>query len=164
MASSIYIYNSYEEYKEYYKGKHEQLIFQIPIIDMYVDPVNKQLFVITNQDENAKKQIDFHRTIVHVRQQGWSTDVLGYSGSVMLVEHDKVFYNGKTGYIDFFPRFMKVSKYSQRADRVVGGNEKKTYNLLYDLKFYDWQQDRINLILGNSKESGWSRFCSRLKS
>lgn len=151
MASSIYLYPSYEDYKTYYKGQFDQLIFQIPIIDMYVDPIHAQLFVITNQDDNAKKQIDFHKSIVHVRHVGWEPDVLAYSGSVLLVQHGKVFYNGKTGYIDFFPRFLRKSKFSQRADRVVGGSKKKTYNLLYDLKFYDWTRDRINLILGEPK-------------
>ena len=153
MASSIYLYKNYDEYKEYYKGKSDQLVFQIPIIDMYVDHENYHLFVVTNQDDNAKKQIDFRRTIVHIRHEGWVPDVLMYSGSVNLVQHDKVVYNGKTGYIDFFPRFLRKAKYCQRVDRVVGGSEKKDYNVLYDLKFYDFTQDRINIILGEPKAS-----------
>lgn len=158
MASSIYLYNSYDDYLSYYKGKSEQLVFQIPIIDMYIDSKNQKLFVITNQDNNAKKNIDFSRTIVHVRHDGWRADVVAYDNSVELVQYDKLIYNGKTGYIDFFPRFLKKPKYSQRIDRVVGGSSRRKYDIDYEHKFYDWTQDRINLILGEPKSGLFSRF------
>ena len=158
MASSIYLYHSMKDYETYYKGKTDQLLFHMPIIDMYIDPENKQLFVITNQDNNAKKQIDFHRSIVHVRNESWRPDILMYSGTVETVQHDKMVYNGNTGYIDFFPRFLRKPKYSQRIDRVVGGITKyKKWYIDYDKKFYDFTQNRINLIMNGAKASLYER-------
>lgn len=125
---------------------------------MYVDTKNQKLFVITNQDDNAKKNIDFSRTIVHVRHDGWRADVIAYDNSVELVQFGKLIYNGKTGYIDFFPRFLRKAKYSQRVDRVVGGSKQSKYDIEYEHKFYDFAQDRINIILGKSKSGLFSRF------
>ncbi len=156
MASSIYLYISKQDYDDYYRGKTDQLIHQIPIIDMYVDGKNHQLFVVTNQDMDTKN-IDFGRTIVHVRNEGLRGDVVAHSITANLVEHSKLIFNGKTSHIDFFPRFLRKPMYSQRVDRVLGGCDPKKYEINYDYKFYDFAQDRINLILGEPKSGLFSQ-------
>ena len=102
MASSIYVYRSIAEYKKYYEGKHEQLIYQIPILDMYVDTDKEKMFVITNQDlDSQKRNIDFFRTIVHVRSETLVPSVISNDEfNVRVVQHGKVMYNGKSGNIE----------------------------------------------------------------
>lgn len=162
MASSVYVYKSLDEYKKYYRGKDDQLIHQIPIIDMYVDVKKKKLFVITNQDMETKKQnIDFFRTLVHVRSESLTNDVVSNNEfNVKLVQHDKLLFNGKTGDIEFFPRKVIKPEMVYHIDRCLGGAETKRYDMQYDYRYYDFAQDRINLILGESRKSIWNKLNS----
>lgn len=151
MASSIYVYKSMSEYENYYDGKEKNLIYQIPIIDMYIDPKKEKLFVITNQSETVKTNIEYFRTIVHVRQESWVPKLLESEYETKLVEHGKFVYNGKTGWIEFFPRFLRKPRMRQHVDRCLGGAERRKYKIDYDKRFYDYAQDRINLILKEPK-------------
>lgn len=155
MASSIYVYKNLKEYKDYYKGKDEQLVHQIPIIDMYIDAEHKKLFVVTNQDSpDDKNNIDFYRTIVHVRNEEWKPIIFRTDLCPELVQHDKLIFNGKSGWIEFFPHSLRKPRYAQHVDRFLGGvHDRKTYYMKYDYKYYDFLQDRINLILGEERIS-----------
>jgi len=161
MASSVYVYRNIDEYKKYYTGKESQLIHQIPIVDMFVDTDKGKLFVITNQDQETKKQnIDWFRTLVHVRSSELTKDILSNNEfHVRPVQHGKIMYDGKNSKIGFFPRIRGFDMVHQ-VDRFIGNSDdKKKYLLEYDYRFYDFSQDRINLILGDVQNS----FLTRLR-
>ena len=161
MASSIYVYKNIDDFLEYYKGKEDQLIHKIPIIDMYIEPRLEKLFVVTNQDvqQEKKQNIDWFRTIVHIRNEEFIPDMFAREElNPVVVQYGKVFFDGKTGYINFFPRRFRKSLYGQHVDRFIGGmSSQKKYPLKYEHRYYDFLQDRINLILGDVQESGWTR-------
>lgn len=166
LASSIYVYKNMEEFLMYYAGKEEQLIHKIPIIDMFVEPKLKKLFVITNQDiiNEKKNNIDWFRTIVHIRNEEFIPDMFARKEfNPLTVQHGKLIFDGKTGYIDFFPRKFRKALYGQHVDRFIGGmKNRKRYQLEYEHRYYDFLQDRINLILGVEQVSVWTGFCSAL--
>lgn len=163
MASSIYVYKSLKEYQTYYKGLDDQLIYQIPIIDMFVDPAKEKLFVVTNQDTpDTKGVIDFFRTIVHVRHETWIPKI-GEEYNVKVAQHGMIEYNDKSGFIEFFPKFLRKPEMKQHVDRCIGGGDKKRYELDYDNRFYDFAYDRINLILKEPKKSILERFLLLLR-
>ncbi len=164
MASSIYVYKNLEEYKEFYKGKDTQLVHQIPIIDMYVEPEKMKLFIVTNQDDDrVKHNLELFRTIVHVRNEEFVPSIFTPELNPVVVQYGKVIFNGKRGYIDFFPRRFRKALYSQHVDRFIGGStDEHTYLVGYEYRYYDFLQDRINLILGDVQESVLSRLCSAL--
>ena len=147
MASSIYFYKSLEEYHSFYKGLDDQLIYHIPIVDMFIDAEKEKLFVITNQDDKVKGNIEFFRSIVHVRNENWKEKMFESEFNIECVQHGKVIYNDATGYIEFFPRFLRKPRMAQHADRCLGGGQGKKYEINYDYKFYDYAANRINLIL-----------------
>lgn len=164
MASSIYVYKNIEEYLTYYKGKENQLVYQIPIIDMFIDPKKEKLFVVTNQDNpDQKGNIDFFRTIVHVRNESQVPKMWESEYDIKVVQFEKINYNDKTGYLEFFPKFLRKPEMRQHVDRCVGGGDKLKYPVDYKYKFYDFTYDRINLVLDVPKKSILSRFFSLLQ-
>ncbi len=65
MASSIYIYDNYDEFERFNKDNFNESFKTIKIIDMYVHDKNK-LWVVTNTND-LKERPHLHKSLVHFR-------------------------------------------------------------------------------------------------
>lgn len=144
MASSIYVYDNIEQYEMFYKGYLKELTRHLPIIDFYIKDKTK-LWVVTNTN-NLKEKPSILRSLVHFR----NGNIDGYNedGKVILVLHNKLNYNKKKNILEFFPRFLRKPLLSWHVDRYITSdikNKNKKINL--DQRFYDYEHDRINLVL-----------------
>ena len=145
MASSIYVYPDFQTYDKYYGREREDITNECVIIDLYINPKEEKIFVITNTS-NEKERIN-NRTITHIRNEEFKDEYI--NEDCMLVLHNKMRY--KKGYIEFFPRFLRKPMLKIRVDRCIGGEIKQT-NIDMRKMNYDFVRDRINLIVEVSQE------------
>lgn len=164
MATAVYVYKSLDDYNKFYSGKTDQLVYQIPIIDIYVDVEKGKLFVVTNQNfDETKKGIEWYRTIVSLRSENFLPLLLADKRfDVEVLWENNTVYNDKKQNLEFFRSRLGKPKMSHQVDRCVGGGDLKLYTLKYKYRFYDYTVDRINLILDSSREQGWTRIKSLL--
>jgi len=156
MASSIYVYRTFADYKRFYPpAEIKEPLNHSPLIDMYVkeDKDIKKLWVITNTAP-ANYKPELWRSLVHFRN---GTCKKWLDGSEKLVKHDNIFYDFKKNHLIIEPRFLCAPYYSRHVDRYVGKSPKSDSKLLdyinhtvkinYDKRFYDHVRDRMNFII-----------------
>ena len=143
MASSIYVYDNLKEFERFYKGLIDEPLKKIQIVDFYIKNKSK-LWVVTNSND-LKEKPRLQKSLVHFR----NGNISGYEeDDVVLVLHDKVTFDKKHMKLNFFPRFLRKPMMQWRVDRYITGNTlKKEKKIDYSHKFYDFEMDRINLIL-----------------
>lgn len=145
MASSIYLYNDYEEFEKFNKANFNEIFKTTKIIDLYVHDKTK-LWVVTNTND-LKERPHLQKSLVHFRNstcEEYKTD------KTKLVLHNKIKFNPKKMCIDIFPRFLRKPELRWRVDKYINGsNNKKSKMIDYDNRFYDFENNRINFILKN---------------
>lgn len=145
MASSIYIYDNYDEFERFNKDNFNESFKTIKIIDMYVHDKNK-LWVVTNTND-LKERPHLHKSLVHFRN---STVEEHKTDKTKLILHDKIKFNPKNMCIDIFPHFLRKPDLKWKVDKCIGvNNNKKSRIIDYDNRFYDFENNRINLVLKN---------------
>ena len=141
-----------KDYEIFYpKDIQKEVLRQMPLIDMYI--TDGKLWVITKSGDE-KFQPQLNRSIVHFRNGSCEKYL---SGKEKLVKHDNIFYDFRNNLLVIAPKWMGKPEYSHRVDRFVG--KKPTTNnkiidyvnhntkINYDKRFYDFERDRINLII-----------------
>lgn len=143
MATSIHVYDDIETFNHVYKGWLLEPLKNVKIKDMYIYD-KKKLWVVTNTNDQ-KEQPRLQHSLVHFR----NGNIYGYQDEkTKLVLHDKVKFNQKKLTLEFFPKFLRKPDLSWRIGRYwTNNNPKKSKKIDWDLRFYDFELDRINLIL-----------------
>jgi len=143
VASSIYLYNSLEEYKQYNKDNLNELFKSSKIIDLYIHAKTK-LWVVTNTN-NLKERPLLQKSLVHFRNG--NVDAYKTKES-KLVLYDKIKFNPKKMQIDIFPRFLRKPELRWRVDKYINNSNNKDSKMIdYEHRFYDLETNRLNLIL-----------------
>jgi hypothetical protein len=145
MASSIYIFDDMETFDHFYKGYTEDKMRRIKIVDMYVQDKNK-LYIVTNTNDQKEKP-EMRKSLVHFRN-----GKLGEyeNEGTELIKYEKIKFNRKKMKLEFNPRFLRKPSLSWRVDRYLDAvyrNENKLID--YNHRYYDFERDRIILILKN---------------
>lgn len=144
VASSIYVYRDMRSFEHFYKGFLDEPLRKINILDIYIKN-NDRLWIVTNSNDMKEKPL-LQKSLVHFR----NGDISGYDGDdVKLLLYDKLKFNEKKMKLEFFPRFLRKPLLTWRVDRYLNVTNTKTKNKLVDYshKYYDYEYDRINLIL-----------------
>jgi len=149
MASSIYIYDSIEEFEHFYKGWLDEPLRKIDITDLYVHE-NEKLWVVTNTND-LKERPRLQKSLVHFRNntvEEYKTD------KTKLVLFDKIKFNKKKMVLEFFPRFLRKPLLSWKVDRHLDANIPNKNKIIdYNHRYYDYELDRLNLILKTNESS-----------
>lgn len=145
MGTSIYVYESMEEYGIHYNKMDQEVMFAAPIMNIYLKPDNK-LWVVTKISKH-KERPQFGRSIVHFINGSIEEHLDGLE--TMIKEKD-IKYNPKNNNIEFFPS-IGHSRLELRVDRYYGNKPQKKKELSNSKRFYDISRDRINLILQDGK-------------
>lgn len=145
MASSIYVYDNMKEFERFYKGFLDEPMKKINIVDMYINDKSK-LWIVTNTNQE-KERPRLQKSLVHFR----NGNIYGYQDDkTTLVIHNKIKFNKKKMQLEFFPKFLRKPMLSWRVDRHFESNNPNKNKIIdYDMKFYDYEMDRINFILKN---------------
>jgi len=130
----------------------------MPLIDMYIseDGKKKRLWVLTNSaDKDFKPRLE--KSVVHFRNgtcEKWK------KGNEKLIKHDNIFYDYKNKSLLIEPSWLHEPYFIKRVDRFFGKVPKKSTKLMdyvnhivkidYDNRFYDFERDTINLIIGEN--------------
>jgi len=141
MATSTYIFETLDEFKRIYGEKFDLLEYKVPLVDLFVK--KDKLWIVTNTNDQ-KQQPQLVRSLVHFRN---GTIDEYREGDEKLVEHDKMRVNFKTEQLEFFPRFLRKPLLSIRYGRFYGEFQKKKRKIDYDLRFYDFHNDRMVFVL-----------------
>ena len=143
MATSSHIFETLDEFKRIYQEKFYLPEYNVKLEDLYV--VGDKLWIVTNTNDQ-KQQPELHRTLVHFR----NGNIDGYkTGDEKLVLHDKVRVNFEKEQVEFYPRFLRKPLLSLRFGRFYGKIQKKKRKLDWNLRFYDFHNDRMIFILEN---------------
>ena len=141
MASSIYIYETEEDFNNFYGKNKEDITRNLKIIDMFIHDKEK-LWVVTNTN-NLKERPELVRSLVHFRNGNideYKTE------NTKLVEYEKMTFNFKKNKLEFFPRLLRKPLLSWRVDRYIGNKVKKV-KINYVHRYYDYKRDRLNFVL-----------------
>jgi len=145
MASSIYLYNNYEEFESFNKDNFNEKFKTIKIIDMYIHQKTK-LWVVTDTNDLIEKPY-LQKSLVHFRNatvEEYITD------ETKLILHDKIKFNPKKMFIDIFPKFLRKPELRWRVDKYINNNDNlETKFVDYDNRYYDFENNRINFVLKN---------------
>lgn len=145
MASSVYVFDDMNVFKYVYKGYTENKMRKIKIVDMYVQDKDK-LYVVTNTNDQKERPL-LQKSLVHFRNGSlgeYETD------NTELVKYEKIKFNRKKMQLEFNPRFLRKPSLVWKVDRyfdAVIRNENKIID--YEHRYYDFELDRIILILKN---------------
>lgn len=142
MASAIYVYENEEEFKNFYKGYTEDSFKTLKIIDMYIHD-NDKLWVVTNTNDEKERPM-LQKSLCHFRNGNideYKTE------NTVLVLFEKIKFDYKKSKLKFFPRFLRSPKLTWKVDRYFGDGKPKCNIIDYDHRYYDFETDRINLIL-----------------
>ena len=144
MGTSIYVYDTEDEYLRHYHRMDKEVMFSAPILDIFLKP-NKKLWVVSKITKN-KERPQLGRSIVHFV----NGTVFEYSdGNERPVLKNSVVFNPKKGKVEFFPKKLRVAELEIRVDRFYGTPPNKKVILDQSKRFYDISRDRINFILKN---------------
>tara|TARA_R100000808_G_scaffold9877_1_gene26802 strand:+ start:16316 stop:16762 length:447 start_codon:yes stop_codon:yes gene_type:complete len=147
MASSIYIYDSVDEFEHIYKGYLEEPLRKIKINDLFIHEKSK-IWVVTNTNDLKEKPL-LQKSLVHFRNGSvdqYATD------KTKLVLYDKMKFNKKKMRLEFFPKFLRKPLLSWKVDRHYSENiQHKNKIIDYDHRYYDYELDRLNFILKPDK-------------
>jgi len=141
MASSIYVYENMKEFENWYKGFTDEPFKHLKIVDMFVHKKDR-LWVVTNTNQEKERPL-LQKSLVHFRNGNideYKTD------ETKLILHDKVKFNFKKGKLEIFPRFLRKPLLTWKVDRYFGEKPKEKLINWYH-RYYDFELDRINLIL-----------------
>lgn len=141
MATSSHIFESLDEFKRIYGERFDQLEYKVPLNDLWIN--KDKLWIVTNTNDQKQKP-DLFRSMVHFRNgtiEEWR------DGNEKLVLHGKMRINLKTEKLEFFPRFLRKPLLSIRYGRFYGDVKDKKRKINYDLRFYDFHNDRMIFIL-----------------
>ena len=145
MATSIYIYESLEEYDKIYGLEREDEQRETKLRDLYVR--EGKLFIVTNTSMH-KEQPQIARSFVHFRNGNlgeWE------NGEEKLVLHSSLKFNEKKNKLELFPKFLRKPLLALRVDRFYGDSTKNK-KIDYGNRFYDLFRDRINLVMCDKNE------------
>jgi len=141
MASSIYVYENMKEFENWYKGFIDMPLKKLKIIDMYIHEKDK-LWVVTNTNQEKERPL-LQKSLCHFRNGNideYKTD------NTKLILFDKVKLDFKKSKLSIFPRFLRKPLLTWKVDRYFG--EKPKHKLIdWNHRYYDFELDRINLIL-----------------
>jgi hypothetical protein len=145
MASAIYIFDNMMRFDHFYKGHTEDKMRRIKIIDMYIQDKNK-LYIVTNTNDQKERPL-LQKSLVHFRN-----GTLGEheNEGTELIKYEKIKFNRKKMQLEFNSRFLRKPSLKWKVDRyfdAVYRNENKIID--YDHRYYDFELDRIILILKN---------------
>jgi len=144
MGTSIYVYETEQEYRRIYHRMDKEVMFSAPILDIFLKP-DKKLWVVSKITKN-KERPQLGRSIVHFV----NGTVFEYSdGNERPVLKNSVVFNPKKGKVEFFPKKLRVAELEIRVDRFYGTPPNKKVILDQSKRFYDISRDRINFILKN---------------
>lgn len=141
MATSSHIFETLGEFERIYGEKFYQPEYNTKLIDLYVK--GDKLWIVTNTNDQ-KQQPQLHRTLVHFRNNTISD---WEEGDEKLVLHNKMRVNFETGNIEFFPRFLRKPLLVLRYGRYYGKKQHKKRKIDFDLRCYDFHNDRMIFIL-----------------
>jgi len=141
MASSIYIYETIEDYNKIYKGVRNDPTRESFLIDLFVK--EGKLLIVT-ETSKLKERPELTKSLVHFRN-----GTLGKyeDGTERLVGYTSLKFNNKKTKLEIFPRFLRKAVLELRVDRFYGNVKKRKIKIDYTRRYYDLIFDRINLIL-----------------
>ena len=146
MASAIYVYENAKEFENYYKGYTEDSFKTLKIIDMYIHDEDR-LWVVTNTNDEKERPM-LQKSLCHFRNGSvdeYKTD------KTVLVVFEKIKFDFKKSKLKFFPKFLdflgRKPKLTWKVDRYFGDGKPKCNTIDYNHRYYDFETDRINLIL-----------------
>ncbi len=146
MGTSIYVYDTEDEYLRHYHRMDKEVMFSAPILDIFLKP-NKKLWVVSKITKN-KERPQLGRSIVHFV----NGTVFEYSdGDERPIRHNSITYNPKKNKVEIFPKKLRDAELEIRVDRFYGEKPKKRSYLDQTMRFYDISRDRLNFILQHEK-------------
>ena len=146
MGTSIYVYETEDDYRTQYHRMDKEIMFSAPILDIFVKPEEK-LWVVSKITKN-KERPQLGRSIVHFV----NGTVFEYSeGNEIPIGQKDVKYNPKNNKIEFFPKKLRKPALEIRVDRFYGEKPKNRKEINNSLRFYDISRDRLNFILKHEK-------------
>ena len=146
MGTSIYVYETEEEYLRHYNRLDKEVMFSAPILDIFLKP-DKKLWVVSKISKH-KERPQLGRSIVHFV----NGTVFDYSeGDERPIRHNSITFNPKKGRIEFFPKKLRSAELEIRVDRFYGAPPNKRAYLDQTKRFYDISRDRLNFILQHEK-------------
>lgn len=150
------MYENIRQYNLWYKNQLKETINHAPLLDLFLkNRINKpkQLWILTHSNDD-KARPDFSKTRVH-----FLSGTLGKHKDKFLytIKHDNIYYNYKKNVIVIEPKFLRKPYHTLHVDRYFGNKLKSNikvrnlfpinYPIEYDLRYYDYGRNRINLIL-----------------
>ena len=144
MGTSIYVYETEEEYRKIYHRIDKEVMHSAPILDIFMKE-DKKLWVVTKITKN-KERPQLGRSIVHFI----NGTVFDYSnGKERPILKNSVVFNSKKGRVEFFPKKLRGAELEIRVDRFYGMPPNKKVFLDQSKRFYDISRDRLNFIVKN---------------
>ena len=145
MGTSIYVYETEEEYRKIYHRIDKEMMHSAPILDIFMKE-DKKLWVVTKITKN-KERPQLGRSIVHFV----NGTILDYSdGKEKPILKNSVMFNPKgIGKVEFFPKKLRGAELEIKVDRFYGTPPRKKVVLDQSKRFYDISRDRLNFIVKN---------------
>jgi hypothetical protein len=145
MGTSIYVYETEEEYRKIYHRIDKEVMHSAPILDIFMKE-DKKLWVVTKITKN-KERPQLGRSIVHFV----NGTILDYSdGKEKPILKNSVMFNPKgIGKVEFFPKKLRGAELEIKVDRFYGTPPRKKVVLDQSKRFYDISRDRLNFIVKN---------------
>ena len=144
MGTSIYVYETEEEYRKIYHRIDKEVMHSAPILDIFMKE-DKKLWVVTKITKN-KERPQLGRSIVHFI----NGTVFDYSdGKERPILKNSVIFNSNKGRVEFFPKKLRDPELWIKVDRFYGIPPNKKVILDQSKRFYDISRDRLNFIVKN---------------
>ena len=144
MGTSIYVYETEQEYRRIYHRMDKEVMFSAPILDIFLKP-DKKLWVVSKVTKN-KERPQLGRSIVNFV----NGTVFEYSnGDERPILKNSGVFNPKKGRVEFFPKKLREAELWIKVDRFYGMPPKGKVVLDQSKRFYDVSRDRINFIVKN---------------